>query len=194
VCNWKSNNARPNFSGSFYQNRVTKLAYCGLTRSVLVIIDAYGENDLRAAHQSTLLLEEVGGRDGQQRRVVSVSTQTHEYRVRGQGHQVCVLHFPANVFTAHVDKGARLFLHYVFNGEWHNGLRGTDYECIQLLELTLSDAACFFRGGALPQGCRRKFELRPLQYDHAANGAHTWGLPQNVLDRYAAGNWGQGPR
>ena len=108
LCNWKQH------GGLFYQNRLQKLAFCRSTGIVRILLDAYGESDLRAASRTTL----VRGVEGEEQSVIRlrrrslnlfpvISPSNFEYRVQGVGHHLCVLDFPLSAFEPRAKNAPR---------------------------------------------------------------------------------------
>ena len=136
--NWKHNMDEA-MASLFYQNRVPYL-FPDIEGSAYLVIDAYGEGDLRPAHDSSLLIypgtrDESGGPGTDPwrpcvPRFVSVS---HPVPPRdGHGHQVCLLGFelPKDENYAMLLGG----LHFVYNGSQRLDRNGTDYECVNLIQ------------------------------------------------------------
>merc|ERR1711971_123161 len=168
VCNWRYNND----SGAFYQNRLQKLAFSRDTDTVLMLLDAYGERDLRAACRTNIVREHNGNSS-------TISPSSSEYRIKGSGHHLCVLRFPLDAFKP---CATTVNLYFVYNG---GDFRGTDYECVKFLELSNDrDARELFTGGhngsaaPLPWGARQRHRLPlSLPYDSRACGPESWNLP-----------------
>jgi hypothetical protein len=181
---WKHNGMH----GLHYANRLQRAAWCGLTGHLIVVIDAAGETDLRAAHKTCLVAKSIISR------VECILTPVaHEYRVQGAGRQVCELCFALDVANRAV-KFARL--DFLFNGlpAGHFDTSRSDYPRTSMLLSTVEfwlDEFCR-PGRPLPAGASaRTFEPRPLPYDTKAQGPGTWSLPNPVLARWQSGTWGQ---
>ena len=213
--NWKHNTDEATaFHHHFYQNRVPYL-YPDVGGTAYLVIDAYGENDLRDAHSSSLLILpgerwERGGPGTDPWAPCVPHFVRHEweiYRVPpkpGCGHQVCLLGFelPNDENYAMLLGG----LHFVYNGSHSLDLQGTDYECVDLLQshatsaravvTELRDIATFVpftRSSEVPHRLTPD-EVKQL-YDPKAHGPDTpgWDLPPSVMERWRAGMWGVEP-
>lgn len=214
--NWKHNMDEA-MASLFYQNRVPYL-FPDIEGSAYLVIDAYGEGDLRPAHDSSLLIypgtrDESGGPGTDPWRPCVprfVNIEFANYQVMpkdGCGHQVCLLGFeiPKDENWAMLLGG----LHFVYNGSQRKDLQGTDYECVNLIQSkATSPRALVAENLAIATfvpfpfkslkdsllGGQAVEELEQL-YDPKAHGPDTpgWDLPPSVLERWRAGTWGVEP-
>ena len=215
LSNWKHNmDEATAFHHHFYQNRVPYL-FPDIQGSAYLVIDAYGEGDLRPAHDSSLLIypgtrDESGGPGTDPWRPCVprfVRKRSVSYLVpprAGHGHQVCLLGFelPKDENYAMLLGG----LHFVYNGSQRLDRNGTDYECVNLIQSKATSPRALVTENLaiatfVPMKPPESFlygptveELKQL-YDPKAHGPDTpgWDLPPSVLERWRAGTWGVNP-
>ena len=215
--NWKHNmDEATAFHHHLYQNRVPYL-FPDIHGTAYIVIDAYGEGDLRPASRSSLLIypgvrNESGPLWTDPWRPCEpqfVHQYYSMYLVRpasGCGHQVCLLGFE----LPNEKNYARLLggLHFVYNGSRTKDLQGTDYECVNLIQskatspralVTENLAIATFVPFKPYDPVNFKFpdtiEEAMQLYDPKAHGPDTpgWDLPPSVMERWRAGTWGVEP-
>jgi len=197
IATWKYN-----CPSMFYINAVQWVGFrrgAGSDADKLVLlIDALGENDLRDAGSTTLI---IGVEDVHDECAVRPA---HFHLIStSESRQVCELEFAIPAAYSRRCRGLRL--HWVYNGDQGRRLSGTDYRPGFLMSFDASApynmSKVFSQTSVpLPRGCkRRRFLSKSASYDATAKGpggsaeaASIWGcIPPEIMQRFRQGSWGR---
>eukprot|EP00929_Paragymnodinium_shiwhaense_P093146 TRINITY_DN53247_c0_g1_i1.p1 TRINITY_DN53247_c0_g1~~TRINITY_DN53247_c0_g1_i1.p1 ORF type:complete len:333 (-),score=15.28 TRINITY_DN53247_c0_g1_i1:250-1110(-) len=190
-------------AGWQYNNGVVHYINCvrwlGLKRPVggdlriVVLVDALGEDDLREAHETTLIVRYSDDDDDDDAMIHSLDPTNYCYLSQTDSRHVCLLEFEF------ADLEHATEVHWVYNGDWGSGLEGTDYNAGFILRREVEPAlpATFRKSGLeLPQGCQaRRFQRTPITYAGLEQASTIesllkWEVPSGIIERYRHGDWG----
>eukprot|EP00541_Cyclophora_tenuis_P001531 CAMPEP_0116578944 /NCGR_PEP_ID=MMETSP0397-20121206/21989_1 /TAXON_ID=216820 /ORGANISM="Cyclophora tenuis, Strain ECT3854" /LENGTH=299 /DNA_ID=CAMNT_0004108393 /DNA_START=51 /DNA_END=950 /DNA_ORIENTATION=+ len=180
----------------FYVNSVRLMVWDRRARSISLLVEAYGNTDLRTAHTTSIfrvngdadvrvvhLPFPMSERRHPPGRVLERSTcRDHTDIANVPSYKLCFLHFPESSFAPTTEP-----VRYMFTYNGSRGLEGTDYPCVDLT----TNFTCLKELFSVENGAkfcaRDSFEVGPSDVKQWEVST----IPESILARRDRGEWGR---
>jgi hypothetical protein len=170
-------NSHPSIATThFYINAIRYVVWDRESQNISIIIEAYGNHDLRDTHTTTIFKEYLDTLN-----VTRYLPHSYHYLIDQAGHKLCVLNFSEHIFNP----GRACDFWFTYSGS--EDTEGSDYRCVPFLRceptlkdtFNLSSSECEFR----PKSFCEQVKSSDVQ---------SWGRPinDNIIQQMKLGHWG----
>jgi hypothetical protein len=176
VSEWRANSDPFFVTSHFYINAVRHVVWDRQVKCIYIIIEAYGNQDLRDAHTTTIFHVPLDNFRG-----TRYEPQSYHYLINQNGHKLCILRFPEDIFN----QGHTCDFWFTYNGS--ETIRGSDYPAVPFLRcepslrdtFNLSRSECDFRPKTFCE------QVKP-------SDVQSWGrhMNDNIIQQMHRGQWG----